>query len=157
MIRLRTGGAGDARELAALFTASVHELGKAYYDDEQRRAWASPEPDLARWQDRLAALNVLVAGRNGQTAGFIAFTPDGYIDLLFTAPAHARHGVARALFLAAERHLHALGTYDLHTHASRVARPFFEQVGFTVLAPETVDRDGVALERFAMRKCAAPA
>lgn len=157
MMRIRPGGRADAEVLSALFTASVHTLAAPHYDAVQRRAWADPEPDLAHWRERLGELDVLVAERDGETAGFIGFTADGYIDLLFTAPAHARRGVARALFSLAEQRLRELGAPALRTHASRVSRPFFEQQGFVVVAVETVRLDDVGLERFEMRKAGAPA
>lgn len=155
MIRLREGTAADAAALAALFTASVQQLGASHYTPEQRTAWTGPAPDIEAWRQRLAALSVLVAERDGEVAGFIGFEADGYVDLLFTAPAHARRGVASALLDAAEARLRAAGVARMDTHASLVARPVFERHGFAVVARETVVRAGIGLDRFVMRKALA--
>lgn len=152
MMRLRRGLAEDAESLASLYWASVQELAAGHYDATQRDAWASSVHDLAAWRGRLATLNVLVAERKGETAGFIAFTGEGYIDLLFTAPAHARRGVATALFLAASQQLREQGRHGLRTHASLAARAFFERQGFRVVAAETVGRAGSELKRFEMER-----
>nr|WP_232630084.1 GNAT family N-acetyltransferase [Methylobacterium sp. Leaf118] len=67
-------------------------------------------------------------------------------------PGFGRRGVARALVAAAEAHAVALGLDGLTTEASLTARPFFEAVGFRVLAEETVERGGQRFRRYRMRK-----
>lgn len=157
MIRIRPAGPVDAGPLASVYTAAVRQLAVGHYAADQRHAWAALAGDPAAWRTRLEALNLLVAERLDQTAGFIGFRADGYIDLLFTAPAHARHGVARSLLALAEQELRRAGTGTLLTHASRVARPFFAQHGFRVVAAETAHLGELGLERFLMRKDAAAA
>jgi putative acetyltransferase len=44
------------------------------------------------------------------------------------------------------------GIARLTTNASRVAKPFFLRRGFALLAAQTVERRGVAIENFAMEK-----
>jgi putative acetyltransferase len=149
---LRPGHEGDAAALAAVFTASVHHVAAGHYDAAQRAAWAPAEPDTAWWRERLAELSVCVAERDGILAGFIAYTGDGYIDLLFTAPGHTRQGVASHLYAAAEASLREAGVRVLATHASLLARPFFESRGFHVVAPELATRGDQQLKRFAMAK-----
>lgn len=109
-------------------------------------------PDLAAWRERLVGRTVLVAESDKELAGFIAWEPDGHIDLLFTSPRHVRRGVASALYRSAEQALRAAGGNALYTEASLVARPFFERQGFVVEEEQVVNRDGVDLLRFAMRK-----
>ncbi|NKF24070.1 GNAT family N-acetyltransferase [Solimonas marina] len=142
----------DAVAVVALFTASVHGLAGAHYDAAQRRAWAPVDADIDDWRRRLAAQHVLLAVDGDALAGFIGYEDDGHIDLLYTAPSHARHGVATRLLAAAEHALIAGRAVRLKTEASAVARPFFERHGFAVMAPEDVSRDGVILRRYVMRK-----
>lgn len=106
---LRTYQASDLTALVALFNASVHGLAGEHYDEAQRQAWAPAVVEMPEWQARLAELTVTIAEDNYTIAGFIGFSTDGHIDLLFTAPAYARQGVATALYLDAERQLHAAG------------------------------------------------
>ncbi len=99
---------------------------------------------------------MLLAHHDGQLAGFIGFSLDGHIDLLFTAPGYARQGVASALYAAAEQHLRAAGARELFTEASLVAQPFFARQGFSAEQAQTVTRSAVMLPRMLMRKILEP-
>jgi putative acetyltransferase len=142
----------DVGAIAALFTASVHELAAAHYDAAQRTAWAPQPPDLGHWRERLANLQTLVAECGSRMAGFISYAPDGHIDLLFTSPAYARQGIATLLYHRAELALCESGVRHLFTEASLVARPFFERQGFRVTQEQLVDLRGAQFRRFAMSK-----
>jgi putative acetyltransferase len=142
----------DLEALVELFTASVHEVSAAVYDTVQRHAWARVPPDCAAWRERLVGRTILVAEIDTELAGFIAWEPDGHIDLLFTSPRHVRRGVASALYRSAEQASRAAGGNTLYTEASLVARHFFERHGFVVEEAQVVNRGGVDLQRFAMRK-----
>lgn len=149
---LRVYRAADLPALIEVFTRSVHVLGAAYYSAEQRQAWAPQVADVAAWRARLAALPVYVAERDDCIVGFIGFSADGHIDLLFVAPPAAGTGVAAALYRQCEAALREFGAGTLSTEASRVARGFFEHQGFEVEAMQRVSRAGVELTRYAMRK-----
>ena len=142
----------DLAAVVAVFTESVHELGRQHYDAAQRAAWAPREPDYREWAARLDAQHVLVADGGVELLGFIAYTDDGHIDLLYTAPRAPRRGVATALYRAAEAALRGCGVRALHTEASLVAQPFFAAQGFSVVEEQQVERRGVTFRRFAMRK-----
>lgn len=149
---LRDYQADDLDALTALFCASVHGLAAAHYDAAQRRAWAPEVADRAAWQARLAALRVTLALVEGRLAGFIGYTEQGHIDLLFSAPQHARQGVATALYRSVELRLQAAGVEALRAEASLAARAFFEAQGFAVEQAQTVVRGGVELQRWLMGK-----
>lgn len=149
---LRAYHAQDLQALVELFSAAVHQLGAADYAQTQRQAWAPAHADMPAWQTRLAGLELLIAEDSRQLAGFIGFTCDGHIDLLFTAPQHARQGVATALYAAAQTRMKAAGATAAFTEASLTARPFFARQGFSVEQAQTVARGAVTLQRFAMRK-----
>lgn len=149
---LRAYQASDLVAVIALFNASVQGLASAQYNAAQRLAWAPTPADLSAWQTRLSGLTVLIAEVNRQTAGFIGFSADGHIDLLYSSPRHARQGVATALYLQAEGELTAAGVPTIFTEASLTARPFFARQGFSVEQLQTLTRGAVTLQRFAMRK-----
>ena len=111
---------------------------------------------MPAWQTRLASLELLIAEDDQAIAGFIGFNLDGHIDLLFTAPGHARQGVAATLYAAAEQRLRAAGARELFTEASLTARPFFARQGFSEEQAQTMTRGAVTLQRFAMRKILEP-
>lgn len=76
----------------------------------------------------------------------------GYIDLAFVLPTAAGTGVGRQLYQAIEQKAAALGADVLTTQASKAARPFFEAHGWSVVAEQTVERSGVCLTNYRMRK-----
>lgn len=137
-MRIRDHQASDLGPLLALFTASVHGLGRGHYDRAQLAAWAPPTPDPASWAARLARVQTLVAEVDGELAGFVSWQTDGHIDLLFVAPSHARHGVATRLYLEAEAALRAAGVRELTTEASLVAHPVLRAPG--IRRPRSADR-----------------
>lgn len=155
-INLRPYQADDLTAVTALFSASIQHLAAAHYNAAQRLAWAPQAPDMPAWQERLTSLQVLLAQRNGQLAGFIGFSRNGHIDLLYTAPGYARQGVASALYAAAEQQLRAAGASELYTEASLVAEGFFARQGFSVQQAQTVTRGAVTLPRMLMRKTLEP-
>lgn len=142
----------DLAPLVQLFTDSVHQIARRYYEPEQLAAWAPIPPDLDLWEARFSALETWVAERAQRLSGFIAYESSGYIALLYTSPQDDRRGVASALYRHAEAALAGLGVSTVQTEASLAARPFFERFGFRVTEEQQVWRHGVALRRFAMSK-----
>ncbi|SFR37981.1 putative acetyltransferase [Marinobacter gudaonensis] len=152
-LSLRPATETDLPSIVSLFTDSVHQLAARSYTPEQRAAWAPEVPDEEQWRSRLTRVETLIAESDGTMAGFISFTAGGHIEFLFTAPAFSRRGVASLLYEAAVERLLAKGVRTLTTDASLEARPFFESRGFSVVEAQTVERDGVQLQRFAMARC----
>ncbi|MDC0662075.1 GNAT family N-acetyltransferase [Marinobacter sp. SS21] len=135
-----------------LFVASVSGLASADYDERQIEAWLSAVGDSQGWRSRLANGMTLVAEVESVIAGFIAFSSQGHVDLLFTLSEFARCGVASHLYRQAEERLRRTGVGVVDTEASKVAQPFFETMGFKTIEKEVVEVAGVALARFRMRK-----
>ena len=153
---LRAYQADDLATLVALFQASVSQLSTAHYDTEQRQAWSPAVADMSAWQTRLSSLELLIAEDSQVIAGFIGFSLDGHIDLLYCAPSYARRGVASTLYTAAEQRLRAAGVRALFTEASLVAQAFFAAQGFSVQQAQTVTRGAVMLPRMLMHKTLEP-
>jgi putative acetyltransferase len=151
-LRIRSYESNDLDDLVRIFTRSVHELGRAHYQPAQLDAWAPRPPDSGYWRHRLAGLSVRVAEDMGWPVGFIGWSDGGHVDLLFTEPGHARQGVASRLYREVEARLLQQGVKRLSTEASRMARPFFERMGFQVLERESAMIRGVEIERFRMQK-----
>ena len=149
---IRPYSESDLAAVANLFTDSVHHLADKYYDPDQLAAWAPQPPDLSSWAARLASVETLVAELDGKVAGFISYEHNGHIDLLYTSPVEGGRGVASALFRHAEAALAARGVPELFTEASLAARPFFERFGFRVTEEQRVQRHGITLLRYAMRR-----
>ena len=142
----------DLPNVIETYTASIHTLAAPYYSPEQLAAWAPVQPDVARWEERLAGLHTIVAESDGAFAGFTSYTLEGYLDFIFTHPNFARRGVATRLYHRVESALRAANAPHVTAHVSLAARAFFDRQGFQVDAEESVECRGAYLRRFAVHK-----
>lgn len=145
---------GDEPALRSVFHASVHGLASAHYSPEQLAAWAQRDCDAAQWAERMQANQpfVALAGEAGAVAGFADLQANGYIDMFFVAPAHARQGVARALMAHLHQQAALRGISRLWAHVSLAAEPFFAAQGFVVEERQEVERANVVLRNARMAK-----
>ena len=143
----------DCQELAQLFYETVHAVNAREYTPEQLDAWAPAPPDPAVWDASLRAHYTLVAVVDGKLAGFADLDPAaGYLDRLYVHKDYQGRGAAAAMAEALEGYALGRGLRKVTVHASRTARPFFEQRGYRVLYAQQLERRGVPLEDFAMEK-----
>ena len=139
----------DCPALAALFYDTVHTVNAADYTEEQLRAWATGDVDLAAWNASFLARTTVVAVEGETIAGFGDIAADGYLDRLFVHRDCQREGIGAAICDALER---AASAETITTDASITAQPFFERRGYRVVQPQTVYRQGVALTNYRMEK-----
>ena len=155
-MRLRPYHHSDAEPLAHLFRDSVRGLGLQAYDLQQVEAWARYPDDIEEFRRRLARGVTLIAEEAGAPAAFGQLDPADRVAFLYCAPAFARRGFASRIYDALEAMARSAGQSRLGTEASRLARPFFERKGFTVVAIQHPVRHGVVFERFKMEISLAP-
>ncbi|MCF6232735.1 MAG: GNAT family N-acetyltransferase [Rhodobacteraceae bacterium] len=145
---------GEGATLYGVFFEAARIGARDHYTEGQRKAWAPFDEMPNGWADKLAQMQTWVAEVDGEIAGFMGMRtenhPDGYLDLAFVRPRWMGRGVAQALYGIILERARARGLTRLTTHASHLARPFFARQGWRVDYPETVERDGETLERFAM-------
>ena len=134
------------------FRRSVHEIAAADYSPEELQAWAPEEADYSEWERRMDVSQGWTFEINGKLGGFITTDAPGHIDLLYVHPDYQRMGVASALLELLVADAGVRGIHNLHTEASRTARPFFEQAGFRLVSTQNVTRNGVAFEQFVMER-----
>ena len=139
----------DCTELARLFYDTVHTVNDKDYSREQLDAWATGEVNLEAWNKSLQAHNTVVAEMDGQIVGFGDMDETGYLDRLYVHKDYQRRGVATAICDALEQNTKAA---EFTTHASITARPFFEKRGYTVVKVQQVERRGILLTNFVMKK-----
>ncbi|WP_207779287.1 GNAT family N-acetyltransferase [Zavarzinia aquatilis] len=151
-LALRPFAPEDVGPLMALFRDSVRKVARRDYSDEQVRAWAPDEMDIAAFGARLGRQTVLVAIEGEAIAGFAALDGQGHIDLLFVHPDHQRKGAGRLLLQGMEDAARATGLPRLSAHVSLTARPLFEAMGFAALAARQVPLRGQILTNFRMEK-----
>ncbi|GFE48957.1 hypothetical protein So717_07100 [Roseobacter cerasinus] len=141
----------DAEALAQVFYAAVHE-GPSLYTAAQRASWLPHPPEGQAWAERLAPLQVAVAEVSTEIVGFMGLGTDGYVDFAFVHPAHQGTGVFRRLSGHIEAQARAAAEPRLWTHASLMAQPAFQAMGFSIIHHETVQRAGESLQRAKMEK-----
>lgn len=134
------------------FRRAVHEIAANDYTPEELRAWAPEEADYSEWEKRMDVSQGWTFEINGKLGGFITTDAPGHIDLLFVHPDYQRMGVATALLELLVADAGTRGIHNLHTEASRTAKPFFEQAGFSLVCTLNVTRNGVTLENFVMER-----
>lgn len=151
-VAIRPLAVGDAAAVARIFFCAVHEGTREHYSYTQRLAWGGEEVSPDAWRDRLEGVIGFVAELEGEPVGFMTIEASGYIDLAFVLPSMAGTGVGFRLYEAVEAKARELGARVLTTNASKTARPFFERQGWEVVTKQSVERQGVGLTNFKMRK-----
>lgn len=135
--------------MARLFYDTVHAVNAADYSPEQLSAWAAGEVDLAAWNASFLAHRTMVAEREGVLLGFGDMDAAGYLDRLYVHKDYQRQGIATAICDALES---GCDGSEFTTHASITAKTFFEKRGYHVIRCQQVERRGVELTNYVMRK-----
>lgn len=148
-ILLRSYRPGDAKVLARLFYETIHAVNIRDYTQAQVNVWATGTVDETRWEREMLARCTVVVERDAQIVGFGDMREDGYLDRLFIHKDCQRQGIASAICDVLEREVLAP---CFTTHASLTARPFFEARGYMVVKAQEVERRGVKLPNFVMKK-----
>lgn len=146
---LRNYSAADCPEMAELFYNTVHTVNAKDYSWEQLDAWATGQVDIEAWNRSFLAHHTVVAQQDGKIVGFGDMDETGYLDRLYVHMDYQRRGVATAICNALESNARSA---VFTTHASVTARPFLEKRGYAVVREQQVERKGVLLTNFVMRK-----
>lgn len=152
---IRTYKDSDISQMVTLFYETVHTVNARDYSQEQLQAWAPEderETKMAQWGDTFRSHITYVAEIDGCLAGFSDMTHDGYLDRLYVHKDYQGRGIASALVRQLESEAHRLGLQQIWTEASITAKPFFERHGYQSIQKQTVERRGVALHNFQMKK-----
>jgi putative acetyltransferase len=149
---IREYRSNDLEGLISLFRRSVREINARHYSPDQINAWAPESPDLPAWRRRLSNGGVFLSEICGEIEGFVRLEESGHLDLLYVHPGHQRQGVGRqlvgrALSWAVER-----GLGRITSDVSITARPFFERLGFRVVAEQRIELNGTAFNNFHMER-----
>lgn len=142
----------DLSSIMELFHETVHHVGARHYSRAELEAWAPAGLRAADWQPRLARNTSLVAEERGKILGFAELSREGVVDMMYVHKDHQGQGIATALLAKLEAKAQSDGLERLETNASRVARPFFARRGFSLLAAQNVERNGLCIENFRMEK-----
>lgn len=146
-MELRQYRSSDCEALADVFYRSVHAIDKKHYSAEELGAWADGNVDRLAWNQAFLSHHTVVAEIDGVVVGFGDMDATGYLDRLFVLPEFQCRGIASALCDELEKSTHVR---TVSVHASRAARTFFENRGYTVKACRQARRHGVDLEYYEM-------
>lgn len=146
----------DIKEIAELFYNTVHTVNAADYTEKQLDAWADRNIDLAAWdrsfQEHMTLVAVMPSDKeNGteQIVGFADMDSTGYLDRLYVHRDFQRYGIASELCSRLEQ---AAEVEEFTTHASITAKTFFEKRGYRVVQEQQVERQGILLVNYVMKK-----
>ena len=142
----------DGEATLDVFLRAIRITASSGYTPEQIAVWAPNNMDIAVWTAKRQATPTVVATSDDRVVGFTDLDGRGYIDMLFVDPDFGRRGVASALLGWVLERADERGITELSTHASLMARPFFEKFGFVVLEQRYPVLDGVRLTNFSMRR-----
>ncbi|MEM7718819.1 MAG: GNAT family N-acetyltransferase [Pseudomonadota bacterium] len=142
----------DADALGDVFHRAVRDGAAIRYRPDQVAAWSPQRPSGARWSDRLAGADTVVALDGDDRVGFMTVDADGYLDLAFVLPEKMGTGTADLLYAVLETRARARGTARLTTQASLLAEPFFARHGWALVRRQEVEINGVVLANAWMEK-----
>lgn len=138
----------DCKELAELFYNTIHTVNANDYTKEQLNVWATGQIDLEEWNQSLQEHFSVVAVDNGTIVGFGDIEKTGYLDRLFVHADYQGKGIATAICNQLEQAIEG----NTVTHASITARPFFAKRGYKVVKEQKIERQGIFLTNFLMKK-----
>jgi putative acetyltransferase len=142
----------DAEQIARLFHETVREVNIKDYSSAQVSAWAPDDIFFRNWAAVCSSRLTYVADDAGTIAGFGELELNGHIDCFYCHKNYQRQGVGSQICRAIEAKAIELGLKRLFTEASITAKPFFQRMGFAVLAAQQVSCRGEQFTNYAMEK-----
>lgn len=145
---IREYQSSDCDKMAELFYNTVHTINAKDYSKEQLDVWATGQIDLKNWDQSFQEHYSVVAVNDGIIVGFGDIDRKGYLDRLFVHTDYQRKGIASDICNCLEQAVQG----NIVTHASIIARPFFERRGYKVVKEQQVERQGIFLTNYVMIK-----
>jgi putative acetyltransferase len=124
--------------------------GESLYSEAQRSAWVPAPRSGPDWAARLQNQEIIVAEQDGRAVGFVSLADGGYVDFAYIRPEAQHSGLFRQLLSRIVERARAKGEPLLRTHASLMAEPAFERLGFEVRRREQVTIGGQSFDRCEM-------
>ncbi len=148
-MKIREYKSSDCDKIADLFYNTVHFINAKDYTQEQLNVWATGNVDIYKWDKSFLNNYTLVAEENNMIIGFGDINNEGYLDRLYVHKDYQNMGIATALCDILEKHY---PVEHIITHSSITAKPFFEKRGYKVIKKQFVERNGIRLTNYIMKK-----
>lgn len=152
---LRKYKSDDCLNLLKLFYDTVRTVNKKDYNNKQLFVWAPDnyiEEKYDIWQKYLSENFTIIAEINGEIAGFGDIEKTGYLNRLFIHKDYQHMGIASAIVKELEEYAEKICICTIITEASITAKPFFEKLGYTLIKEQQVERKGIFLTNYVMKK-----
>jgi putative acetyltransferase len=146
----------DYSALADIMFDAVRN-GESRYTEAQRAAWVPAPRSGPDWEARLRRQEILVAEQEGRALGFVSLADGGYVDFAYIRPEAQHSGLFRQLLSRIVERAAAKGEPRLWTHASLMAEPAFERLGFMIRRREQVTIGDQSFDRCEMEMRLGPA
>ncbi len=141
---------GEEKELWKLFYNTVHNVNIQDYDKTQIASWAPDDLDINVAIQKFREIDPFVAIQEGKIVGYADIQADGYIDHFYCHHEFQGQGVGSALFTALEEEARANGILEMFSNVSITARPFFEDMGFSVEKEQVLQMRDQQLKNYRM-------
>jgi len=151
-VQYRQANNGDLHLVLDLFGKTVRTINIKDYSKKQVEAWVESGSNPEQWLRRIQKQYMVIAEADSGTAGFASITNQGYLDVLFVDPAFQGRGIARALMDRMVDYARQKKVKQISAEVSITARSFFEYQGFELLHEQQVQRKGVSLTNYKMKK-----
>lgn len=149
---IRRASTSDLPALQTLFVETIRNTCKEDYNEEQIECWASSVKNRNRWEEKLTRQYFLVAESDDEILGFASLEDGNTLDFMYVSKDHLRKGVATKLYEYIEMEARKQGAAFLESDASITAKPFFQNLGFSVLKENQNLIDGIEIINYKMRK-----
>ena len=134
-------------EMIKLFYDTVHYINAKDYSKDQLSVWATGNENVDDWNSSFLKHYTLVCFDNERIIGFGDIDNSGYLDRLYVHKDYQGQGVGSTLCDELEYNFQ-----NITTHSSITAKAFFENRGYIVIKKQYVERQGILLSNFIMKK-----
>jgi len=145
MMTIRGATEADAESIGRIFSSSIRELAKDYYNALQIESWAGGF-SIEQVLERIRLGGTYVAEFDGVIAGFGTIVLSrGEVEMVYVSPDYARKGVGAALVRFLEEIALDAGVKLLHLRGSLNAVPFYVHMGY-VITEKTIHCNAQGIE-----------
>jgi N-acetylglutamate synthase-like GNAT family acetyltransferase len=141
-----------AKELAQLFTNTIHKVNVKDYSKEQIESWAPSKVDYKKWENRFEKTKPYIVKNNNKIIGFFEFKDNGHIDCFYVHHDYQKQGIGKLMMskiieIAKEKKLD-----EIFAEVSITAKPFFEQFSFITQNKNIVKKGKIKLVNYIMTR-----
>lgn len=152
-ISIKRTKAEDLEAIINLYYDTVKLINSKHYSPEQIEAWLDDETRPERFLSKINnQLGYVCVNENNELLGFSSITEDGYLDMLYANNNYQRKGVGTLLLEQMEMATKIRNLDYIVADVSITAVPFFKSNGFEFVREQHVERNGVKLTNFRMKK-----